>query len=537
MRLRTAALARIVAAGLAAAALLAPMAAASATPTAQTDQAVLAADNVPAPGSYAGPGFDACTAPAQNLMTTWLSASPYRAVGIYTSGVNRFCTQPQLTASWVSAQQTAGWHLLPIHMGLQPYCTTSNKEFRFTAANAASSGRAAADEAVAAARAVGLAVGTAIFLDVEAYSTTDATCRTAVLTYQSAWTARLHDLGFLSGFYSSLASGVADQVAAYPSPSWVRPDYLWFARYDSVATVSNPAIPESYWPHRRIKQYQSPTQTGGAETWGGLSLSVDRNQLDVTPVPPTPFGDFDRNGWSDLIARQTSSGSLYLYAGNGGRFGAVTRIGIGWNGMDAISRLGDFDRDGREDVIAREQATGALWLYRGTDTGFSGRVKIGIGWNGMREITPIGDLDLDGYPDVLAVQSSTGCLFLYRGRGTGLVSGPRIGCGWNAMGELMGAGDFNRDGRVDLIARTTATGDLWLYPGTAGNLGVRSKVGTGWQGLRSLTGVGDFDRDGFPDLIAVHTPTGDLYRYPGRGNSFGGGLKVGVGWSGFQPLL
>jgi hypothetical protein len=506
--------------------------AAGATAPAVRPAAVPAADNVPAPGTYSGPGFDACSAPAQDLMTTWLTASPYRAVGIYISGINRFCTQPQLTASWVRTQQASGWHLVPIHMGRQPYCTTSNKEYRFTAANAAASGRAAADEAVAAARALGLAAETAVFLDVEAYRTDDATCRAAVLDHQSAWTARLHDLGFLSGFYSSLASGVADQVAAYPSPARVRPDYLWFARYDGVATVSNPAIPEGYWPHRRIKQYLG----GHDETWGGRTLNVDRDLLDVTPVPRTQFGDFNRNGWSDVLARQTSTGSLYLHRGNGTRFSSSARIGTGWNGMSAITRLGDFDRDGREDVIAREKATGSLWLYRGTGTGFSGRIKLGSGWNGMREITPVGDLDRDGYLDLLAVQSSSGCLYLYRGRGTDLLGGSRLGCGWNAMSELTGAADFNRDGRVDLVARTTATGDLWLYPGTTGALGARSKVGSGWRGLRDLTGVGDFDRDGFTDLVAVQSATGDVYRYPGRGTSLGAGQRIATGWAGLRPL-
>jgi hypothetical protein len=471
-------------------------------------------------------------------MTAWGAASPYRAVGIYISGINRFCAQPQLTPSWVRTQLAAGWHLLPIHMGLQPYCTTSTKEHRFTAANAAASGRAAADEAIAAATALGLGAETAVFLDVEAYSTTDATCRKAVRDYQSAWTARLHERRFLSGFYSSLASGIADQVAAYSSPTWVRPDYLWFARYDGVATVSNPAIPAGYWPHRRIKQYQNPSLTGGPETWGGFTLSVDRDQLDVRPVPQTPFGDFNRNGWSDLIARRVSTGGLLLYPGNGNRFGTSTRLGTRWNRLSAITRLGDFDRDGREDVIARESATGTLWVYRGTGSGFSGRTKIGgSGWNGMREITAIGDLDRDGYPDLLAVQSSSGCLYFYPGRGNTLASRTRLGCGWNAMSELMGAGDFNRDGRVDLVARTTATGDLWLYPGTTGRFGPRSRIGTGWQTMRDLAGVGDFDRDGFTDLIAVRAATGDLYRYPGRGTSLGARVLVGSGWTGLRPLL
>jgi hypothetical protein len=471
-------------------------------------------------------------------MTTWLGASPYRAVGIYTSGSNRACSQPQLTASWVRTQQEAGWHLLPIHMGLQPYCTTSTKRFRFTAANAATSGRAAADEAVTAARALGLAAETAIFLDVEAYSTTDSACRTAVRNYQSAWTARLHDRGYLSGFYSSLASGIADQVAVYSSATWVRPDYLWFARYDGVATVSNPAIPGGYWPHRRIKQYQNPSLTGGPETWGGATLSVDRDLLDVQPVPRTPFGDFNRNGWSDLLARRTSTGALLLYPGNGGRLGAGQRLGTGWNNFNAITRHGDFDGDGREDVIARARATGALWVYRGTGSGYSGRIKLGgNGWNLMREITPVGDLDGDGHPDLLVVQTSNGCLYLYPGLGNAVAPRKSLGCGWNAMSELTGVGDFNRDGRVDLVARTTASGDLWLYPGTLGGLAARSRIGTGWNTMRDLTGVGDFDRDGFTDLIAVQSATGDLYRYPGNGTAFGPRLKIGSGWTGLRPLL
>ena len=212
----------------------------------------------PSPGRYAGGGFDACAAPAQDVMSAWLVASPYKAIGIYMGGINRFCAQPQLTASWVSTQQSAGWHLVPIYLGLQPYCSTSTKQFRFSASNAATSGRAAAHDAVVQAKGLGLASGSTIYNDIEAYSSTNAVCTTAVQTFLSAWTARLHDLGFLSGFYSSLGSGVRDQVAAYGSTSYVRPDYVWFARYDNVAAVSDPGIPDSYWVHRRIKQYRSP---------------------------------------------------------------------------------------------------------------------------------------------------------------------------------------------------------------------------------------------------------------------------------------
>jgi len=495
----------------------------------------------PSPGRYAGKGFDVYTAQPQTLMTAWL-ASPYRAVGIYIGGVNRFDpVQARLTPQWVSDQRSAGWKLAPIYLGRQPYCTSSTKKFRFTPADAATWGRTEATDGVAKARALGLAVGSTIFNDIEAYSTSDAACRAAVLTYQSAWTARLHDLGFLSGFYSSMDSGVADQVAVYGSAAYVRPDFLWFARPNGIATVTDEDLPDNYWPHRRIKQYQSPAKglpPLGPETWGGQTLAVDRDQFDVVPPPATPFGDFHGNGWSDVIARRTSTGALYLYPGNGTNLGSASRIGTGWNGMSAITRFGDFNRDGHEDVIARESATGSLWLYPGTGSGLAPRVRIGSsGWNSMREITPVGDLTGDRFGDLLAVQTSTGNLYLYPGRGTSLGARRLIGHGWTGYRELTAVGDFNRDGRVDLVARESATGFLWLYPGKVGGLAARSRIGTGWNGMRDLVGVGDFDRNGYTDLVAVQTATGKLLRYPGQGTSLGAGLVIGTGWSGLQPLL
>lgn len=195
-------------------------------------------------------------------MTAWLDASPYGAVGIYIGGNNRFDqVQPELTPSWVSTHLAAGWHLLPIYLGGQPYCTNSNKVNRFNGANATALGRSEVGDAVVQARRLGLAIGSTIFNDIEGYSTTGVDNRdpliictpavtTAVQTYQSGWTSRLHELGFLSGFYSSMDSGVRDQVAVYNSTAFVRPDYLWFARHDGIATVSDPGIPATYWPHR-----------------------------------------------------------------------------------------------------------------------------------------------------------------------------------------------------------------------------------------------------------------------------------------------
>ena len=49
-------------------------------------------------------------------MSKWL---PHRAVGIYIGGVNSPCSQPNLRTSWVDREIAAGWHLIPLYVGLQ----------------------------------------------------------------------------------------------------------------------------------------------------------------------------------------------------------------------------------------------------------------------------------------------------------------------------------------------------------------------------------------------------------------------------------
>ncbi len=387
------------------------------------------------------------------------------------------------------------------------------------------------------ATAIGLPRESVLIYDMEAYRTDDAACRAGVLAFMSAWTARLHDHGWFSGFYSSMASGMADQIANYRTTGYVPPDYVDFARWDGVATVTDAAIPAAYWsPRRRMKQYRGDHD----ETWGGVTINIDNDYLDVAPLPATPSGDVTGNGWSDLLARTTSSGTLTAYPGNGSVLdvAAARSLGTGWNAMSAILRIGDLNSDGTEDVVARQAATGELWFYPGRANRLGTRVRIGTGWNSMRELTAIGDFDSDGYPDLLAADVAATGLYLYPGR-PGPALGPRVrvgGGGWDAMSELAGVGDFDRDGITDLAARATASGALYLYAGRAGGFAPRRQIGTGWTGMRDLVGPGDVNRDGFTDLAAVAS-SGVVYLYQGNGTGFGLRTQLATGFAGRSPLL
>lgn len=488
----------------------------------------------PQPGTFTGLGFDACTAPSSTAMAAWRASSPYQAVTIYFGGVDRGCLQPNLTADWVAQQAAAGWHLVPMYVGLQAPCLQTSKA-RIDPTQAAAQGRAQADDAVLQAQNLGLPRDSVLVYDMEDYSGGDAACTTAVTTFMSAWTSRLHDLGYLSGFYSSMARGVPDQVAAYDTAGYVRPDYVHFARWDGNATISDSGIPAGYWsPKRRMKQHVGPHN----ETYGGVTINIDGDFLDVAPLPTTKSGDFTGNGWSDVVYREPATGRLAVYGGNGTTLSTRLSLGSGWDAMSALLRVGNFDRSGGEDVIARERSTGYLWLYPGTGTGFGSRVKVGSGWNSMSELTPVGDYNRDGYQDMVAMNPSTGVLYLYPGTGTGFGARVVLGSsGWNNYDELNGGGDFNGDGYPDLLAREKSTGYLYLYAGRAGSLGSRTRIGSGWNLFRDAVQVGDFDRDGQPDLVAVEKATGYLFRFRWLGSAWAPGVRLVAGHGGMSPLL
>jgi hypothetical protein len=89
-------------------------------------------------------------------------------------------------------------------------------------------------------------------------------------------------------------------------------------------------------------------------------------------------------------------------------------------------------------VLAREASTGVLWLYPGNGAGgWQARMLVGRGWGQFSALLSPGDLDGDRAPDVLARSAATGDLLLYPGNGSGGWRPPvRIGRGWQAMSAI-----------------------------------------------------------------------------------------------------
>ncbi|HEX8929897.1 MAG TPA: glycoside hydrolase domain-containing protein, partial [Actinomycetota bacterium] len=136
---------------------------------------------ISASAEFTGLGFDACAAPSRSAMRAW-DSSPYRAIGVYIGGLNRACSQPNLTASWVAEQVAAGWHLIPTYVGLQAPTSSCSSCAKLSSGSATLQGAAAATDAVEQARATGIGPGSPIYFDMESYSRTSSATN-ATLTF------------------------------------------------------------------------------------------------------------------------------------------------------------------------------------------------------------------------------------------------------------------------------------------------------------------------------------------------------------------
>jgi hypothetical protein len=325
-------------------------------------------------GEFTGLGFDACAAPSRRAMSAW-GSSPYRAIGVYIGGLNRGCSQPNLTSTWVSEQVDRDWHLIPTYVGLQAPTSDCVSCAKLNGAGATSQGVAAANDAVADARAVGIGPGSPIYFDMESYTrTTSAT--SATMSFLAAWTTRLHALGYTSGVYSSSASGIADLGARWGT-GYTLPDDLWIANWNGARNTADPYVPARAWSdHQRIHQYRG----GHDETYGGVTINIDNDYVEGATVGEALPGEEDPKGRVEVVESPLPGHvrvAGWAFDPSSPSTPVEVRAYVGARGGSGRVELGALATLSRPDVGARYRAAGP---DHGFDASFptlkSGRQRI-----------------------------------------------------------------------------------------------------------------------------------------------------------------
>lgn len=226
-----------------------------------------------APGGATGiskyRGFDKCAAATVSQMQTWWTNSPYWDANIYIGGSSRACSQTNLTSSWVSSINSQGWGIIPTWVGPQAPCSGFSSRMSYDTATARSQGINQASSAHSAAVNLGFAAGTIIYYDIEAYDTSNTSCKAAVKAFLGGWDYQLHVKGDYAGIYGS---SCGSNVAGWASLSTV-PDDVWVAAWDGRHTVWGlSCLSDTLWSNnQRIHQYQG----GHNETYGGITFNID----------------------------------------------------------------------------------------------------------------------------------------------------------------------------------------------------------------------------------------------------------------------
>lgn len=239
--------------------------------------------------NYRGRGFDTCTAPSRGAMGAWRAHSPYRAVGIYLGGSDAACAQPNLTPSWLRYEAARGWRFIPMYVGPQ----AAFGELRRSPGRQAT---AAAADAVHQARRLGFVRHTTLYYDMEGYLPRQ---RTRVLRFLSAWTKRVHALGYYSGVYSSSSSGIADLSHQYRRGTYAMPDVIYDAWWNGRADTVDHVLRGKWAGHRRVHQYAGNV----TRTFGGVRMNIDLDFLDVARAEPRPPGQIYRTVATGLRVR------------------------------------------------------------------------------------------------------------------------------------------------------------------------------------------------------------------------------------------
>jgi hypothetical protein len=235
----------------------------------------------------------------------------------------------------------------------------------------------------------------------------------------------------------------------------------------------------------------------------------------VPPIGTQQKGDFNLDGYTDLLWRNTNTGQNVLWPMNGTNTiscgSAVLSNGVpsmpaGW----MISGTADFTGDCNDDILWTMPGTTnvLLWTMMGPSFVCSNWMRA-LSNNVLHPfgIAGGGDFNGDGKTDLVITNSSSTQIRLMNG--TNWMQDITIpNSGPSTHAQIVGVGPFLGGEQADILWRDYTTGSnfVWVMQGTNyfATTNIASQTDTNWQ----VQGVGDFNGDGIADILWRHAVTG-----------------------------
>jgi hypothetical protein len=194
---------------------------------------------------------------------------------------------------------------------------------------------------------------------------------------------------------------------------------------------------------------------------------------------------------------------------------------------------GDWDRDGYGDVVTRQAANGNLVLWRGDGHGHLTRAQVvARGFTAVGRLTAVGDMTGDGFPDLIG-QPRHGVMRVYPGKGLAGIKKSYPVYGALSKGTPIGVGRWDRDGAPDTLVRR-GDGVSVLHGNGPGGLHTPSRLSADLSTYDWTIGVSDLRLTGHPDLVVRQKKTGRLYALQGTGSGLKARVFLGGGFGGYD---
>ncbi|HEX2748874.1 MAG TPA: VCBS repeat-containing protein, partial [Verrucomicrobiales bacterium] len=225
--------------------------------------------------------------------------------------------------------------------------------------------------------------------------------------------------------------------------------------------------------------------------------------------------DVNRDGWSDLIAIDTS-GPVVALNDRAGTFPTGTNIGASATAEYAI---GDVDEDGIPDMICAGAGSATTVVFRkGTGTGSFQAAQTLYTLSSNIAGLAVADAEPDGDMDIMVQTANGGFVLLenrspHRSPAGGTVSTVSL-----AGVTQLTTGDFNRDGLEDVLAVTPSQKKVWFFNGEADGLPAAPVFKLTQNEAPAQVAVADFNRDGREDFAYTLPGPGEVRQVLNNGN-------------------
>lgn len=327
----------------------------------------------------------------------------------------------------------------------------------------------------------------------------------------------------LAGYTDSpgfpVTPGTFDPVLRDGSDAWViKLSEVW---RDTVADFDNDGITDILWRN---------TASGNLSAWLLSRYGATGTLFLGGVVDPdwrmVGIGDLNGDGCDDILWRHALAGTLSVWLVGAGGYGGTLSPGAADPAWKIVG-TSDADADGDTDIYWWNEGNGTLSLWLLDASGGSSPKTVGGVAGSDWEVLGVADFDGDGKGDILWRQACTGALAVWFVNENGFAGDLGLGI-VDPSWEVVGLGDADGDLKADLFWRNDAGGmmSLWFLDenGLRGTAFVGGIANPGWQ----VVGIGDYDGDGRSDLLWRQLPSGALSVWFVREYGFAGELSLGI---------